>query len=272
MTARPPGDSPPANGESPPAKTGSGQESPSWGKAFDTRWKKLAAALGVALLGAITYLIVTLAYQGTQVDQLKASNATQQDEIALLQEKVNTLQATNNTQAGRLAAAQGSVSELCKVVQSAASSGQFSPPGQVEGICGPVVPTMAVSRPQAGDKVPMLTEASGTADVKALNGRSIWFAVTTPGIAGFFIQGDWPTMSGPATVTTEGKWTSPTIVVGQAGDIGRSFDIVVLLANNSAAGEFWNYLQQGHQTGRFVPMMHLPAGAQEYLRISVVRK
>ena len=118
----------------------------------------------------------------------------------------------------------------------------------------------------------MLTEASGTANTKLLNGRSIWLAVSTPGIPGFFIQGDWPTRSGPATVMADGTWTSPTIIVGQAGDIGRNFDIVVFLANNSAAGEFWNYLRQGHQAGTFVPMMRLPAGAQEYLRVNVVRK
>jgi hypothetical protein len=214
---------------------------------------------------------VNLAYQGSQVDNLKNTVDTKESTIELLQQKADTLQSSDTAQTARLASVQGSLSKLCNIVQSAANSGQFSPPAQVQGLCGLALPSVAVIRPQSGDRVPMATEVSGTANASRLNGLTIWFAVTTPGIGGYFIQGDWATRSGPATVTAEGKWTSPGIFVGQKGDAGKSFDIVVILADNSAATRLWNYLQHGHQTGKFPALTSLPQGAQEYTRINVIR-
>ncbi len=251
-----------------------------WNRTFETRRRKVfgvvAGAVALAVLGAFINWQVDLVQAWLEVGDLNAANNelntannVQQAEIASLQFKVGTLDASNKELARKLASADGVKSGLCKAMLSAADSGQFSPPSAVSDICG-IVPIVAVKRPRAGDRVGMATEVAGTADVRALNGRTIWFALSTPGIPGFYMQGRWPN-AGPAQFTVEGTWTSPGLFVGGPNDIGKQFDIVIILADKSAAREFWNILQHDSKIGSYPPIAQLPAGAREFTRVNVIR-
>ena len=252
-------------------------------KLFSTWPRRIATAAGATAFAALIGLAINLMVAGWQAPQLRADNDTLRDQVTGLQIRVDSLQRQLASQQSANTALQADVrslesskaaltSSLCNILRSAVVSGQLSLSSQAESACGPVFPLLSVERPRPADIVPMATEASGTVDVSKLDGQTIWFGVTTPGVPGFFLEGNWPAKTGPATITPEGDWTSPGLFVGQAGDTGKPFDIVIILAGSSAANQFWNYLQQGAATGKYPPIEQLPAGAHEFTRVDVIRK
>ena len=166
-------------GKAPGATPAPGPEPSIWTRLLNTTWKKVAWAVGTPALAALVTLAITLMYQGTQVDHFKAVADAQQAEIGLLNQRVDAFDSSNKELAIRLATAQKSLSGVCSAVRSAAVSGQYSLPNQLQGTCGVRFSIVTMQRPQAGDRVRAVTEAAGTADVKGLNGRAIWFAVDT---------------------------------------------------------------------------------------------
>ena len=70
-----------------------------------------------------------------------------------------------------------------------------------------------------------------------------------------------------------GEWQSQ-VIVGRKGneDIGKSFDIIVALADMNAHYQFEQYMEQGALDGDYYGLGTLPDGLFLYDRVTVVRE
>ena len=139
-------------------------------------------------------------------------------------------------------------------------------------------PSIAISSPRRPDAStgnpitvgPVIT-VRGTVDADVLKGRKLWIVTQVSGVSKFYPQGNAGAHWGPAMMdAAKQRWTSPAVFLGQASDLGRHFDVVVVLADDAACQVFWKYLADGPKSG-FPGISELPAGAQEYDRVEVVR-
>lgn len=148
---------------------------------------------------------------------------------------------------------------------------QYVPNGQGLSLSGQALVITSPARPTSNQPavVPGAITVTGTVNT-ALNGRSIWIFISTPGINRFYPQGSWPDGVGPAILDANHQWASPTVYIGAPGDKGRIFYVIAVLADAKASNIFWQYLKMGASTHIF-PGLQLPSGATEYDRVEVVR-
>lgn len=237
------------------------------------RLKKIGQILAVAV-GTVALIGFVTSYISTQVDSNHKDSTISQKNAEI--ERL-TVELENSTQNGtdlqnRLNEFTNVHAQLCQAVNAAIKSGQYAGANDaVKASCGSTSGPLVVARPANGDKVSAATEAVGTVNTAWLADKEIWFAVKTPDEAGFHIQGNSATQSGPAK-PVNGRWTSPGLLLGSTQDAGKHFDIIIIVANRDASAAFWTYLQKGAQTGSYPAMPNLPQGAEEWTRIDVVRQ
>ncbi len=93
----------------------------------------------------------------------------------------------------------------------------------------------------------------------------IWIIVYPHEIDRFYPQDK------PATIQAEGNWASSTLI-GVEDDVGKKFDIITVLADESVNKEFEDYLTEAVKVGVWQGLKVLPQGAVIYDRITVTRK
>lgn len=182
------------------------------------------------------------------------------DEIDDLNAQIKLLEAQNDAQRA----------EMCEVILANTRSGQSPLPWkELAQACGVKLPSIIVHRPTPQSKVRAESEAVGTLDTKKFRNRELWFAITTPGVDKFFIQGNSKAKTGPAEINQDGTWVSPSLFVGLPQDTGRHFNIVLIIANDQASRHLRGYLEKNEETRLPIP---LPEGAEEYTRVEVIRE
>jgi hypothetical protein len=114
---------------------------------------------------------------------------------------------------------------------------------------------------------------SQVSQAEAVSGRShavppqsaIWVVVLVPEVNRYYPQNE------PAVVGANGDWTSATHL-GVEGDAGKKFAVLAVVANRDAQGAFRAYLADALKTQRYGGMERIPAGAQTYDQVNVVRR
>jgi hypothetical protein len=96
-------------------------------------------------------------------------------------------------------------------------------------------------------------------------GQKIWVFTRNPGDTHLNPQPQ------AAVLSPDGSWKSQTFI-GSAGDAGKSFQILVAVADAAAAAAITGYLASALQTGRYPGLAGLPAGAVQYGQVSVTRQ
>lgn len=121
-----------------------------------------------------------------------------------------------------------------------------------------------IDYPQAASQVNQAEAVSGSSH--GVPPRStVWVVVLVPEVNRYYPQND------PAFVGANGDWTSATHL-GVEGDAGKKFAILAVVANPDAQGAFRAYLADALKTEKYRGMERLPAGAQTYDQVNVVRK
>ena len=109
---------------------------------------------------------------------------------------------------------------------------QYVPNGQGLSLSGQALVITSPARPTVNKPavVPIAITVTGTVN-KALNGRSIWILISTPGVNRFYPQGsarDGQDQQSSTPITSGGA--SPTVTVGLPGNRGRIFYVIAVLA------------------------------------------
>ncbi|HET54055.1 MAG TPA: hypothetical protein ENN33_02440 [Ignavibacteria bacterium] len=121
-----------------------------------------------------------------------------------------------------------------------------------------------ITFPYDGATVEIREMILGTSQ-KIPEGQAIWIVVY-PHVAGrYYPQND------PADVQTNGDWISLAFI-GIQEDVNRKFDIVAVLADESAQEAFNAYLTQAKGNKTWPGFEKLPEGTAIYDRITVARK
>jgi hypothetical protein len=120
---------------------------------------------------------------------------------------------------------------------------------------------------QDGQSYPCETLARGTnaPDIKG----HIWPVVFTNGR--FYPQDEG---GGAPRMLPNGTWFS-TVRFGDCNadrDVGKTFQLIIVTADDAAHQEFLGWLKRGQTTGNWEGLVELPAGATEHLRIFITRK
>lgn len=129
-------------------------------------------------------------------------------------------------------------------------------------------PKVTLDNIQNDQKVPCSNLASGTYP-DGLD-KAIWPIVY---IAGRYHPQD---EGGKAAPKANGTWHQTVRFGDCAGnptkDVGQSFQLVIVTANEAANAAFEAYILKGQQTGDWPGMEQLPPGAEEQTRIFVIRE
>lgn len=126
------------------------------------------------------------------------------------------------------------------------------------------VPEVLMTTPQPCDQVQQFTSVAGRASGLA-QGQHLWVAVHPLGSLGW-----WPQLYEIVPAPSSGNWEIiPTL--GSPSDVGKRFEIGVILANDSANAEFVHYIQEASVTKQY-PEKSLPIGAVVLTKLSVTRQ
>jgi len=232
------------------------------------------------LVGGIVW-IVTLQARERDLTQ-QAQSLTQQAQS--LTEQARLYQAQRDDARQKLDAANQELNaanraddNLCAVIRLAVRNGSIaqSQAASVSDRCGPTQgPVLTITDPvksSAPTPEPPVIVVKGTLDSSAIKGQ-VWIVTTVPGVNRYYPQGSWPDHYGPADVSPNGVWTSPSVYLGTPQDRGKRFDIIAVEANPAAATVFWNYLQRGTDPHVGFPgIAHLPQGVIERAQVTVIR-
>jgi hypothetical protein len=221
------------------------------------------------ILAAATALVGYTKTQ-TQNTALKEQVTALKDQVQVLQHDLDSVKQTNVKFIG-LVTSLVEVGKASQIEVMKALGGEW--PGAI-----PPKRVLKITRPPpessqgAPSRVPAVITVRGTVH-EPLSGRSIWIVTATPGINRYYPQGSWrPDRLGPASTTPDGRWTSPSVYLGDPKrDRGRHFDVIAILADQSAEDSLWEYLKEGSRTGSFPGIPELPGGAEEYDRVEIVR-
>jgi hypothetical protein len=111
--------------------------------------------------------------------------------------------------------------------------------------------------------VPIEITTNGTAQNLGQE-QELWIVVEPQENSRFYPQ------TGPVIVAS-GRWTSSMIFIGNNQDVGKRFDILAVLTNQKAQGEFLAYLSESQRTHSFPGLGDLPPGAAVAARVTVTR-
>ena len=227
-------------------------------------------------LGAIIALIALIVSISVFIGTWASTNS----DNGGLHERVNALQDQVTALQGQLTDVRGSYNRLTALVDYQLEKGnisvqtvlQYVPNGQGLSLSGQALVITSPARPTANNPavVPIAITVTGTVNT-ALNGRSIWILISTPGINRFYPQGSVSDGAGPAILDANHQWASPTVTVGLPADRGRIFYVIAVLADPNATTAFWNYLKAAASTHNSSGLQSLPPGATEYDRVEVIR-
>lgn len=126
------------------------------------------------------------------------------------------------------------------------------------------LPTVKITSLRPRQRVPSkVSEIRGTS-TRLRPGQEIWIIVIS--LSRYYPQ------DGPVIIERNGNWASPPAFIGTDRDVGRTFYVLAVLANSQAGTALDHYLEVGNQTGNYPGIKRLPAGAQEYYRVPVIRR
>jgi len=126
-------------------------------------------------------------------------------------------------------------------------------------------PEIKTISPKEGDEVPVAIIVSGTISGELPKGQYMWVVINPHPSPGQW----WP--QGGRISPWRGQWDVQTWVGREKEDIGKEFDIAVILVSEKDDQYYRNYLRTGQETGSY-PGIPLPASANILDRITVVRK
>jgi plasmid stabilization system protein ParE/uncharacterized membrane protein len=246
------------------------------------RWISEHVASFVAILVFLGLLIGGIVWIATQ--QARERDLTQQAQSLTAQAQLYQAQRDDarqklDTANQELNAANRAADNLCAVVRLAVRNGSItqSEAATVSDKCSTPAPILTITDPpnsqssSAPTPEPPVIIVTGTLDSSAIKGQ-VWIVTIIAGTDKYFPQGSWPDHYGPADVSPNGVWTSPSVYLGQPQDRGKKFDIIAVEANPAAANAFWDYLQRGTDPHVGFPgMTHLPQGVVELARVTVTR-
>src|SRR6185295_2916167 len=103
------------------------------------------------------------------------------------------------------------------------------------------VPEVLLTTPQPCDQVQQFVSVAGRASGLA-QGQHLWVAVHPLGSLGW-----WPQLYEIVPTPSGGTWEIVS-TIGGSGDVGKRFELGVILANDSANSDFVRYLQEASVT------------------------
>ncbi len=128
----------------------------------------------------------------------------------------------------------------------------------------PALPTMVrITYPSEGSEVERKVTVRGTSQ-NIPEGQVIWVVIYVHDVRRYFPQ------DLPADVQVNGDWVSP-VIIGIDEDLGKEFDIIVVLVDQKAQDAFNDYLKDWGGKYPSPGLERLPEGALIYQRITVTR-
>lgn len=128
----------------------------------------------------------------------------------------------------------------------------------------PTLSTMVrITYPSDGSKVERKVTVRGTSQ-NIPEGQVIWVVIYVHEARRYFPQ------DLPADVQVNGDWVSP-VIIGIDEDVGKEFDIIVVLVDQKAQDAFNDYLKDWGGKYPSPGLERLPEGALIYQRITVTR-
>lgn len=137
----------------------------------------------------------------------------------------------------------------------------------------PVTPTpsptptfeIKITSPKEGDEVPVSIIVRGTFLGELPEGHYMWVVINPHPSLGQW----WP--QGGRVNPWKGQWDVQAWLGREKEDIGKEFDIAIILVNEEDDQYYWDYLGTGQETGSY-PGIPLPASAKTRDMITVMRK
>ena len=123
--------------------------------------------------------------------------------------------------------------------------------------------TVKITYPSDGSEVEGEVTVRGTSQ-NIPEGQVIWIVIYVHEVRRYFPQ------DLPADVQANGDWESP-VIIGIEEDIGKRFDIIVVLVDQEAQDEFNEYLEKWKGKYPSPGLERLPEGVVIYERITVTR-
>lgn len=148
----------------------------------------------------------------------------------------------------------------CKYTLSVISKPVTTPLPPIETV---TFPEIKIISPKEGDKVPFSIIVSGTFSGKLPEGQYMWMVINPQPCPGQW----WP----QGRIDPWEEWNIHFWIGQEKEDIGKKFDIAVILVNEKDDQYYWDYLRTGQKTGSY-PGILLPASAKIIDRITVMRK
>ena len=128
----------------------------------------------------------------------------------------------------------------------------------------PPPPEIEITYPHDNDTVEISETVEGTSQ-NIPEGQVIWIVVYPHPVDRYYPYND------PADIQVNGEWAS-LVVIGVEEDAGMKFDIIAVLADESAQDTFDAYLKQAEATNNWSGLDAIPSGAVIYGRVTVTRK
>lgn len=94
---------------------------------------------------------------------------------------------------------------------------------------------------------------------------SAWLVIFSKDVGRYYPQAN------PLLIGADGKW-SMKVFIGLDQDSGKYFDLLLVLADDSANREFLDYEKQAYAEKNWAGMEFLPAGADLYDQVTVQRR
>jgi len=125
--------------------------------------------------------------------------------------------------------------------------------------------SIEITNPQNDDEInqQVIMEGNFQGD---LGSYHLWIVLNPIGSSGW-----WPQLRELRPHPESGKWSLP-VTVGSKNDIGKQFELAIIMADNTVNDTFKKYIETSNKTGSF-PETPLPTGGFKFLQsIVVVRK